>query len=48
MSTHGGAAGDSAESFTARRGTMTYRPFNNEAHGLEADFRLTKLADMKG
>lgn len=38
--------------YVVRRGAsgppLTYRPFDNAAHGLEPDFRLLDLADMKG
>lgn len=42
----------SGSGYVVRRGAsnppLTYRPFNNAAHGLEPEFRLLDLADMKG
>lgn len=39
-------------SYVVRRGasgaTVSYRPFDNAEHGLEPEFRLLGLADMKG
>lgn len=47
-----GASAAAGRSYVVRRGasgpTVTYRLFDNAAHGLEPDFRLLGLADMKG
>lgn len=49
MSGDGNAAG---RRYVVRRGAsgsvVTYRPFDNAEHGLEPEFRLLGLADMKG
>lgn len=49
MSGDSGAAG---RRYVVRRGAsgpvVTYRPFENAEHGLEPEFRLLGLADMKG
>lgn len=45
-------AGTMSSGYVVRRGTsgppLTYRPFDNAAHGLDPEFRLLNLADMKG
>ncbi|KAM7288611.1 hypothetical protein ISCGN_028815 [Ixodes scapularis] len=42
----------SGDGYVVRRGAsnppLTYRLFDNAAHGLEPEFRLLDLADMKG
>lgn len=42
----------SGDGYLVRRGAgnppLTYRLFDNVAHGLEPEFRLLDLADMKG
>lgn len=48
----GEGASATGRSYVVRRGAngpaVTYRLFDNAAHGLEPDFRLLGLADMKG
>lgn len=48
----GEGANAASRSYVVRRGangpTVTYRLFDNAAHGLDPDFRLLGLADMKG
>lgn len=48
----GEGASAAGRSYVVRRGangpTVTYRLFDNAAHGLEPEFRLLGLADMKG
>lgn len=45
-------AGAAGRRYVVRRGAsgsvVTYRPFDNAEHGLEPEFRLLGLADMKG
>lgn len=48
----GEGASAAGRSYVVHRGangpTVTYRLFDNAAHGLEPEFRLLGLADMKG